>query len=242
VNKVKIKMNTYVVYHFRHVDRSAARQFVNYNEGTIVGEFAEGRGKWPRLQEAIEKCKQAGATLLIVKIGHLVRNPKFLGLLAGVDFACVDNPRCNPQTLDVLLATAEDESQRISERTRKSMVVARAQGIKLGSARPDHWKGREHLRGTKKAIAQSVKMRQLRTQQVYEHLLPDLKRLRLEGKTMDEIAEWLNDHGHVTTLGGPFTQVSVHRLLKRYLGDDFLGKVKDRGGNPQIIKAMEKPA
>ena len=34
-------------------------------------------------------------------------------------------------------------------------------------------------------------------------VLPDLKRLRLEGKTMDEIAEWLNDHGHLTTARHP---------------------------------------
>jgi len=31
----------------------------------------------------------------------------------------------------------------------------------------------------------------------------------------------------------------VWRILKRYLGDDFLGKVKDRGGRPQVIRAME---
>ncbi len=70
--------------------------------------------------------------------------------------------------------------------------------------------------------------------------MPQLRRMRLEGKTMGEIATWLNDHGHQTTVGKPFTQTAVWRLLKRYLGDDFLGKVKDRGGSPQVIRAMEK--
>ena len=59
---------------------------------------------------------------------------------------------------------------------------------------------------------------------------------------MDEIAEWLNDHGHVTTLGGPFTQVLRLAAAEALPGRRFPGKVKDRGGNPQIIKAMEKPA
>ena len=31
--------------------------------------------------EAIEKCKEAGTTLVIVKIGRFVRNAKFLSLL-----------------------------------------------------------------------------------------------------------------------------------------------------------------
>ena len=241
----KVKMKSYISYHFRQTDRPAVTEFVNYNQGGLLGEYVEGRRKWPCLVEAIQKCKEAGATLVIVKIGRFVRNAKFLGLLleSGVDFVCLDNEHCNAITVGVLMAAAEEESQRISYRTRKSLAAAvKAKGIKLGSARPGHWEGREHLRGTRKAIAQSVKMRQVRTRQTYEYLLPDLKRLRLEGKTMDEIAEWLNNHGHLTTVGTPFNQVSVWRLLKRYLGDDFLGKVKDRGGHPQIIKAMEKSA
>ncbi len=238
-------MNTYISYHFRQSDRPAVAEFVNYNHGRLVGEYVEGRGNWPCLVEAIEKCKESGTTLVIVKIGRFVRNAKFLSLLTGpgLDFVCLDNEHCNPHTIGILMAAAEEESQRISDRTRKGLAAAvKAKGIKLGSARPGHWKGREHLRGTRKAIAQSVKMRRTRTRQTYEYLLPDLKRLRLEGKTMDEIAAWLNDRGHLTTVGTPFNQVSVWRLLKRYLGDDFLGKTKDRGGHPQIIKAKERSA
>ena len=72
--------------------------------------------------------------------------------------------------------------------------------------------------------------------------MPTMKEMREAGKTMVEIAAWLNDNGHTTTAGTPFTQVSVWRLLKRYLGDNFLGKVKDRGGKPQIIRCMERTA
>ena len=66
--------------------------------------------------------------------------------------------------------------------------------------------------------------------------------MRLAGKTMDEIAAWLNDNGHLTTAGRPFNQVSVWRLLKRYLGDDFLGKIKDRGGQSADHQGMERTA
>ena len=178
--------------------------------GRLIGEFVEGQGQWPRLVEAIEQCRRAGATLVIAKLGRLGRNPRFLSLAveSGVDFACLDNQQCNRFTVHILVATAEEESQKISERTKRTLAAAvKRKGIKLGSARPGHWEGREHLRGTKKAIAQSAKMRRQRTRADLRVHLPTLKEMRLAGKTMDEIAEWLNDNGHTTTAGHPFNQV-----------------------------------
>ena len=232
----------FISYYCHGLNRAEVMRFVDFNDGTLIAEFVEGKKRWLQLEAAIERCKKEGATLVIAKLGRLVRNPKFLALLmeARVEFACLDNQTCNRYTAHILVATAEKESEKISQRTRRTLAAAvKAKGIKLGSARPGHWDGREHLRGTRQAIAASAKMRQLRTRQTYEFILPKLKEMRLAGKTMDEIAEWLNNNGHTTTVGGAFNQVSVWRLLKRYLGTDFLGKVKDRGGNPQTIRAME---
>ena len=235
----------YISYHHRHTDRPAVTEFVNFNNGVLIAEFVEGKRQWPRLVEAIEQCRRDGATLVISNLGRLGRNARFLSLLleAGVDFACLDNQQCNRFTVHILVATAEEESRRISERTKRTLAAAvKRKGIKLGSARPGHWEGREHLRGTRKAIAQSAKMRRQRTEEIYRFIMPTLKEMREAGKTMVEIAEWLNNNGHTTTAGHPFKQVSVGRLLKRYLGDDYLGKVKDRGGKPQIIRCMERTA
>lgn len=235
-------MTNYISYQCGGLDRTSVTRFVDFNQGKLLGEYVEGRKQWPRLVEAIERCQKAAATLIIAKIGRLVRNPRFLGVLmeSGIDFACLDNQQCNKFTVHILVGVAEEESAKISERTKRTLAAAvKSKGIKLGSARPGHWEGREHLRGTKQAIAQSAKMRRQRTRQTYEYLLPTLKEMRLAGKTMDEIAAWLNGNGHLTTAGRPFNQVAVWRILKRYLGDDFLGKVKDRGGRPQVIRAME---
>ena len=240
ISKVK-----YIAYHCQRTDRAAVAHFVDFNAGVLAAEYVEGKKKWPRLAEAIEHCRRVGATLVIGKLGRLGRNPKFLSLLmeSGIDFACCDNQQVNRFTVRILVATAEEESQKISERTKRTLAAAvKAKGIKLGSARPGHWKGREHLRGTKKAIERSAEMRRVRTKQTYEFLLPDLKKMRLAGRTMDEIADWLNQRGHTTTVGHPFNETSVWRLLKRYLGDEYLGKVRDRGGRPQIIGCMEKTA
>ena len=86
---------------------------------------------------------------------------------SGIDFACCDNQQVNRFTVPILVVTAEEESQKISERTKRTLAAAvKAKGIKLGSARPGHWKGREHLRGTKEAIARSAEMRRVRTKQI----------------------------------------------------------------------------
>ena len=183
---------------------------------------------------------------MIAKMGIQVRNPKFLSFLleSGVEFACLDNKTCNKVTVPRLMAAAVELSEQISQRTRRALREAvKRKGIKLGSARPGHWEGAEHLRGDiNQCTAAASKMRRISVRQAYEYLLPDLKRLRLEGRTEDEIATWLNNNGHLTTAGRPFTQVAVHRLLKRYLGDKFLGQVKDRGGHPLVIRAMEETA
>jgi DNA invertase Pin-like site-specific DNA recombinase len=238
---MKVNMNRYIAYHYRRRDRKVVENFVQYNEGRLLAEYFD-KEKWPQLAAALEKCGEVGATLVIVRLGRFVRNPHFLKLLmqSGVDFVCLDNPKCNPQTLHILLAVAETVSEQISVRMKHYVQVCAAKGIKLGSARPGHWDGREHLRGTRKAIARSAEMRRVRTRQTYEYLIPRLREWRMEGKTTQAIADILNQEGHVTTSGRPWTAGAVWRQIERYLGKDFLGKATDRYGNQQRLRCMEK--
>lgn len=231
----------YVAYYCRGVNRAAMTEFVEFNKGTLIEEFVEGSRKWPRLAAAIEKCKADGATLVIGKLGRLARNGRFLTMLleSKLDFACLDNHQCNRHTVHILVAMADEVTVKKSQRMRQSMQQCKRKGIKLGSARPGHWDGREHLRGIKKAIKQSTKNRVERTEAAYKLIMPVVQKMRLNGSTMDEIATWLNNHDHVTTAGKPFTQVAVHRLLKRYAGDDYLGRAKDAHGNSYTIRCME---
>ena len=230
----------YIAYYSAVQNRDAVERFVNFNHGTLVTEYVE-KGKWPYLLAAIEKCRKMGATLVISELGRLVRSPRFLAILqdSGVSFACLDNHFCNNRTIDILAATVNEEAETTRQRVREVAAVAKANGAKLGSARPGHWEGREHLRDPRKAIAASAALRRTRARQIYEYLLPTMKEMRQSGKTMDEIAVWLNDHGHRTLAGGQFTQVSVWRVLKRYFGSAYLGRVRDAHGQQRIIPAME---
>jgi hypothetical protein len=46
-------------------------------------------------------------------------------------------------------------------------------------------------------------------------LVPQMESMRARGATFDEIAQALNQEGHVTTRGVPFTASTVFKILKR---------------------------
>jgi hypothetical protein len=103
--------------------------------------------------------------------------------------------------------------------------------MKLGSAREGAWVGREHLRGFKKATEQSAVKRRAETDKKYAHLVPVLKQMREEGRTMAEIAQWLNDNGHFTRGGKSYTEAAVWRLFRRH-APKCLGNIK----HPSILR------
>ena len=56
--------------------------------------------------------------------------------------------------------------------------------------------------------------------------MPEIKARRERGETLPEIVDWLNQQGHTTTAGKPFTQTAVWRLISRHLGKEWLGNNK----------------
>jgi DNA invertase Pin-like site-specific DNA recombinase len=208
----------------------AAHRFVEFNGGgEIIAEYTEVETETnnrhrPVLREAASRARSAGACLVIAKLDRLVRNMPFISTLmeSGVEFVCCDNQHANHLTLHILATVAQQHSQKISERTKAAMAAAKAKGIPLGSHRPGHWEGREHRSGWKKAVEAASVERSERAKGVYSFLMPRIKEMREAGRTLDEIAAALNADGHRTTAGVPFTHTSVWRLIKRYLGDEFV--------------------
>jgi DNA invertase Pin-like site-specific DNA recombinase len=187
--------------------------------------WADPQAARPELAKAIKHALRCQATIVVPFLGRLARNVSFTRAMlnSGVDFVCCDNGNANRLTIPIMAATAEGESQRISERIKISLANARARGVKLGSNRPGHWEGREHRRGTRRAIAAAARKKKTRTRNTYAFLMPEIKARRERGETLPEIVDWLNQQRHTTTAGKPFTQTAVWRLIDRYLGKQWLG-------------------
>src|SRR5262249_27970546 len=120
-------------------------------------------------------------------------------------------------TIHILAAVAEDEAERISARTKAALQAAKARGVKLGSARPDHWKGREKARlaGLARGRIVAVKVVSKAACDAYADLAPAMKEWRAEGMTLEAIADKLNNEGHTTRRGRPWNPVQVARVLER---------------------------
>jgi DNA invertase Pin-like site-specific DNA recombinase len=246
-------MKHYVVYYRSwpkkspsHVElaeqRTEAERLVSYNKGRIIAAYTDKEGKHGKRTEfpkAVEHALRSEATLVVCHLGRLARNvPVTRTLLESrVDFVCLDNKDINRLTIHIMANVAEEETRKVSDRAKTALAAAKARGVKLASANPDHWKGREHLRGTKVAIVAAAKKKKERTKNSYRFLMPEIKARRERGETLPEIVEWLNQQGHVTTVGKPFTQTAVWRLIKRYLGDEWLGNIKKKTQGSKVAIA-----
>lgn len=201
--------------------RETVRLLAQQHKATLLPEHIEletGRQHdRPRLKEAIAEARRQGATLVIAKLGLLAHSVPFLIDLAepGLQFIVCDNPVLRPENLLARIDAARQKSTDASLRAKEILADKKAKGEKLGSARPGHWKGREHRRGFKQGTLESSRRRSLRARAAYQFLLPKIKAWREQDRTFEWIAEQLNAEGHFTTVGKPFIASTVFRILKR---------------------------
>lgn len=171
----------------------------------------------PELAKAIAHARKHKAVLLVAKLDRLARNVAFLSALmeARVDFRAVDNPHATKLTIHILAAVAEEEARAISARTKAALSAAKARGALLGSARPEHWAGKEEARraGQKKASKTAAKAKIARRVVAADEVLPRLKELREQGHSLRAIAQILNGEGSVSLHGLPWSAMAVSRLL-----------------------------
>ena len=196
------------------VDQRGCNELATYRE-VESGKNSER----PELAKAVAHAKRSKATLVVAKLDRLARNVAFLSRLmeSGVDFIAIDMEHANRLTIHILAAVAEGEAKAISDRTKTALAAAKVRGVKLGSARPGHWDGREDARsrGLQKATKIAAERKTQAAKEAYVDLVPMMTQLKDGGSSLRDIADALNTDGHTTRRGMAWNQVQVKRVLDR---------------------------
>ena len=170
------------------------------------------RGR-PKLKEALELCRKTGAKLIVAKLDRLARNVAFLSQLldSDVDIVFCDFPQANKMVLHILAAISQYEAELIATRTKQALAAKKAKGCTLGN--PEHLIGK-----LDEAVAKSVETNKRKAEENpnNKRAAAMLKVLTKEGRTLQEMADYLNSQGFTTSKGYRFSRSSVHVLLKRY--------------------------
>ena len=171
----------------------AVKQF-NRGDYNIIHEYVEvesgKNANRPQLMAALAHCKREKAILIIAKLDRLSRDVHFItGLMkAGVEFRCCDMPEANKMIIQMMAVFAEWERDRISERTKAALQVAKNRGVKLGS--PD--------------IANLAKINRAAALERYRDETPIIMSLQAQGKGVRAIARQLG-----------LCPMKVSRIIKR---------------------------
>jgi len=180
-------------------------EFVEVEHGTKRGNHR------PKLAAALASCRLHHATLLITKLDRLARNVAFTSALmeSGVDFVCCDNPHANRLTIHILAAIAEDEANRISERTKAALAAAKRRGVVLGGNRGNC------TQIASKGNRASAAARGAAAAQRARDLVPVIAELRESGAvSLAQIADGLNQRGITTARGGQWSPAQVYRVIE----------------------------
>jgi DNA invertase Pin-like site-specific DNA recombinase len=190
--------------------RSAVQKFTNNCSDCLIAEFTDVEsGKndnRPELNKAIEEAKRNNAQLIIAKLDRLSRNAAFIFTLrdSKVDFICADMPNANSVTIGIMAVLAQDERERISQRTKAALTELKKQGKKLGSPQNLNSIAIERGRETRKQNALESENNKKAGALIVS--------LRNGGKSFYEITKTLNELGFKTRRNCKFRQVQTQRL------------------------------
>jgi len=198
--------------------REAVSRYLNGGDWTLIQEVVEvesgKRNDRPQIAEALRLCRLHRATLIIAKLDRLARNVRFIANLmeSGVEFVATDMPSANKLTIHILAAVAEDEAERISQRTKAALAAAKARGTKLGGNRlPLDQLAEAAAKGRKR----SASVRSEAARKRAEEVMAVIKDIRSQGiDTLRGIAEALNRLHFEAPRGGSWSAVQVRRVLQ----------------------------
>lgn len=201
--------------------RAAVDAYAKATGCVVMASFTEvesgKRDDRPELAKAIDAARRLKARLVVAKMDRLARNVHFLsGLMeSGVDFVACDQPDANRLTVHILAAVAEDEAERISQRTKAALAAYKARGGLLGAALPQCRNLTDEARAKgQKAGSEATRTKAIAENEAIARLAAEW-RAKDEGMTLRAIADRLNAEGYLTRNGSAWSATQVMRALNR---------------------------
>lgn len=201
--------------------QSSIRNFLNGGDWQLLGEFVEVESGRKRdrqaLAQALEMCRESGATLIIAELSRISRLVSHISMIMDSDvrFVCVDAPNAGRFELHIRAAVAEEQARFISEKTTAALKAAKARGVKLGGFRGYVPTGK----GTAASAARARAGKMAKADATAADIAPVIADLRASGVTsLTSIAKALNERGIPTARGGKWQAVQVQRVLARLEG------------------------
>jgi DNA invertase Pin-like site-specific DNA recombinase len=176
----------------------------------IESESGKEMDNRPVLEMAINDCLKEDAILVVAKLDRLSRDVEHIFKIQkqlGERFKSCDLPTTDALTLSIFAGLAQREREIISIRTKVALQAKKAQGVKLGN--PEHLTQEARDKGV---AAIKAKAKANTHNRVASALIDKCKK---ENKTLQAIADELNQHGFKTSQGKRFNPISVSRLANR---------------------------
>jgi DNA invertase Pin-like site-specific DNA recombinase len=193
----------------RGFDCKVAKVFVEHESG--------GNNERVELDRAIKHARRVGATLVVAKLDRLARDQSFLLKLydGNVPIIFGDIPEVDGRTaagrahIQMMALMAEFERRRMSERMKDWHRMRRAQGFKAGT--PANLTQEARLKGIRKAAANQA----ARAIEDMSDITPIAAKMASDGRTLQDIADHLNEAEYPTRKGSSWSATQVARLLDR---------------------------
>lgn len=183
---------------------------------SILAEYIETesgkKSNRPQLLTALAMCRKTNSVLIVAKLDRLSRNVAFTSKLleSDVEIIFCDFPQANRLILHIISSIAEYEAGLISQRTKQSLQAKKARGIKLG-------KSDNLMNKFEQAIYNSSRTNKAKAENNPNNMraIALLRSLSMQGKSLSEMTDLLNEQGFVTSKGCQFQITQVKRLLVR---------------------------
>lgn len=182
----------------------------------ILAEYIETesgkKSNRPQLLTALAMCRKTNSILIVAKLDRLSRNVAFTSKLleSDVEIVFCDFPQANRLILHIISSIAEYEAGLISQRTKQSLQAKKARGIKLG-------KSDNLMNKFEQAVYNSSRTNKAKAENNPNNMraIALLRSLSMQGKSLSEMTDLLNEQGFVTSKGCQFQITQVKRLLVR---------------------------